>query len=422
VERGAAKRIGVALGLLLLGGSFGLVLSEGIIRLLRPELRDLVDTKFQRHAYRIHANPRAAAYTRIHPDTQEEYVTIHNSLGFRQHREFQLEKPRGLLRIGFFGDSFTENMRMWAPYSFTEPLDHLLNEAGIATEVLNFGTDGYGTDQVLLQYLDEAPLLELDVVFYLYCHNDLKDILADRLFEVSETGELRYLPQHTPSWWKELLRRFYLTYFVAGAISQYSPSVKERLTGLAYDPETVVDAEQERANRKRVGDVSVLKRTDALEESLRLFRRLVSELRDATRRRNQRFAVVLLPISGDANLEIARILRELEIEVLDLFPRFQAEAQPRDAFFFENDAHWNEEGNKVAAVHLFEYLTGHLGLPGPGDEFVGEALHRYYSAFAPAPVSGSWLKPSVLEEDERQRVRGRYLELDRARDVVRAGR
>lgn len=385
------------LALLLAGTLCGLALVEGLLRIVKPELRDIVDAKFEKHAYRIHSNPRNSAYTFTQPDTGEDHAVIHNSLGLRQHRDFEVAKARGTLRIGFFGDSFTENRRIPAQYSFSEPLDFLLNEAGVDAEVLNFGTDSYGTDQAYLQYRDDSPGLGLDYVFYVYCHNDLRDILADRLYEVSPAGELRYLPQRKTARWVERARNFYLTYFVLGELSRFSWHV--RVLGRSYDPDTVIHYGHEQQNRGRLRGLRIMHRSPQLERSLTLFRLLVSRFKAEAESRDQQFVVVLLPRHKRANLKIAAVLDELGIASLDLFPLFDAEEQALELAFFENDPHWNEEGNKLAAVHLFKYLAGRLGIEAD-DELIQKALYRYYHSFEPERVTGHWLSPTKLIHDD----------------------
>ena len=43
----------------------------------------------------------------------------------------------------------------------TLTLDYLLNQTGRRFEVLNFGTPGYGTDQIFLQFMDEENIEKL---------------------------------------------------------------------------------------------------------------------------------------------------------------------------------------------------------------------------------------------------------------------
>lgn len=65
-----------------------------------------------------------------HPDTGARHPVIYNDFGSRQHRRFDVESLKHAQNVAFFGDSYTENIRMEAQYSFTEVLDFLLNFAG----------------------------------------------------------------------------------------------------------------------------------------------------------------------------------------------------------------------------------------------------------------------------------------------------
>ena len=100
----------------------GLLVCELVVRIIRPDLRELAQVSYQRDSYRIFANAPNETHKRMHPDTGVEHAVLTNSLGMRQHRNFEIQKADGVTRIGVFGDSFTENVRMEAPYSFSEPL------------------------------------------------------------------------------------------------------------------------------------------------------------------------------------------------------------------------------------------------------------------------------------------------------------
>ncbi len=400
------KLILLNLSLLLCAILCGLLIFEGFIRILKPELRDIVDAQFQSHAYRIHANPRNAAYTRMHPDTRGRHAVIYNSLGIRQHREFSPRNVSKKFRIGFIGDSYTENVRMEAPYSFSEPLDYLLNQAGVPAEVLNFGTDGYGTDQVYLQYLDEIADIDLDMVIYMYCFNDIKDILVNRLFDVSADGELQYLPRHKNEVFIKMIRRFYLTYFLMGVFSQYSDLSQ------SYDPKTIVTKKQKREKYGYALDIDIAKPSKKIQPALIIFRKLISRLRDETRRRHQDFVVMIVPKEAEKAQEIKRVLQELDIKTIDPISFFQAQPQEQREFYFRNDPHWNEEGNKIAAVYLFKYLAEQLKLTPAGEEFIRKNLFDYYSAFTPTHVSTSWTQPGAADNAKKEKIRNKYLEIE----------
>jgi len=140
----------VKLSLLFLSVILAMAFFEIALRVVCPKYKYAAGAQVRVDKFRIYKNIKNTKEYRQRPDSKERYLVIHNSLGFRQHGEFSKNKPEGIIRIGFFGDSFTENLRIASQYSFTEPLDYLLNKTGSKYEVMNFGTDGYGADQAYL--------------------------------------------------------------------------------------------------------------------------------------------------------------------------------------------------------------------------------------------------------------------------------
>ncbi len=116
------RKMRVNLCLLLVSCGGGLALCEGALRLFYPKYTPLVETHVSRDAERIWGpSPNSRRQAR-HPDTGAYHSLHHNNLGLRQHRDFSEAALAAATNIGVFGDSFVENVRMAAPYSFTEPL------------------------------------------------------------------------------------------------------------------------------------------------------------------------------------------------------------------------------------------------------------------------------------------------------------
>ena len=78
---------------------------------------------------------------------------------------------------------------------------------------MNFGTDGYGTDQIYLQYLKEGVPLGLDYVFYMCFSNDLSDIMVNNLLRLDRDGNIR-ASQYRERPFINFINKFYLTYFL----------------------------------------------------------------------------------------------------------------------------------------------------------------------------------------------------------------
>lgn len=110
------------------------------------------------------------------PGYETNGVRISEAHGILQSRDAPVDKPEGTFRICVLGDSIAagHTLRVRQDSNFAQKLEELLNasDAPPRREVLNFGTDGYGT-------LQEARLLETrvapfapDLVVVEYCLND----------------------------------------------------------------------------------------------------------------------------------------------------------------------------------------------------------------------------------------------------------
>ena len=495
---------------------FAFSICEITIRYLRPDLRDIVYNKYKADRFRIHKNLPLQSCSRRHPDTGKKHRVIHNSLGLRQHREFGKIKNPDVVRIGFFGDSYTENLRMAVQYSFTEPLDYLLNRTGKKYEVLNIGTDGYGTDQSYLAYLDGAQNYNLDIVFYVFYENDLIEIMANDLCYINKNDELSFR-SYNDNLIYSILRRFYVTYLI---IEAYKPFQE-----VLYWDTHMNYRNYQYANRKLLEKSYeyILLEGDninsKLSKSFSLFSSLLRKWRTETDKRNQLFFVALLPISTPGlNMRVKTELQQAGIGYIDLLPYFTEKngfetltqtdidrdkaileaflsnitsflknnvkpdlqttqiqqvtkkvkklfgiienhpnkqsilalinninrnkhkkinpglihvleneneerikslldsallvGQIKSQYYFINDGHWNEEGNKIATVCLIKFLANTLNLGGIDDQFIRHGLNEYYGSFEPKAVSDTWIGDEPVPLAIKQSIRQKYLYLE----------
>ena len=110
--------------------NMALLLCEVGLRLFHPKYAYLAEAPFARDPNLIMIRIPSHRSFAGHPDTGSPHPFFHNNLGLRQHRDFSAADLESSVNIGFFGDSFTENVLMKAQHSFTEPLDYLLNIGG----------------------------------------------------------------------------------------------------------------------------------------------------------------------------------------------------------------------------------------------------------------------------------------------------
>ena len=407
--------------LLLVACGAGLALCEVALRLCYPKYRHFAEAQFRADARRIWARrPNARDWT-THPDTLVPHSLHHNNLALRQHRDFSEADLAAAINVGVFGDSFVENTRMAAPYSFTEPLDYLLNQGGQRFNVLNFGVGGYGTGQSLLHYEHFRYAEDLDHVVYVYCRNDLWNLYAAGLFHLDEAGRLVRHEAIRASWWVPLIRRLHTPYLVLDVSGRLSSVLAET----TINPEDLRRGFRDRHRGARYGAIRDAFRRGRLvrddqKTSLAIFRQLIRRWKHLAEHNGSTFSVVLLPMFPPQPFVVDLLAAE-GVAVIDLYACF-GDAAPvhpqrrRSAppYRFKNDWHWNEMGNRLAAVCLYRVLEEKTGIPALSAGRLQDALFRYYAAFEgglPPKAGGEGAEGSISPKTAAA-IREKYTALE----------
>ena len=407
--------------LLLVSCAIGLSLCEVSLRLFYPRYRELAEAQFEKDALRVWARAPNSRGSHVHPDTRLSHSLLHNNFGLRQHRDFREADLAVAANIGFFGDSFTENVRMAAPYSFTEPLDYLLNLQPGRFNVLNFGVEGYGTDQSFLHYEHFRHAGDLDHVFYVYFDNDLTDIRASGLFHLDDERRLAQVEALEGSWWAPLVSRLHVTYLVLDAIgrttffAELAVKNKEYLDRRSRDRAANLSLDLSRFVAPSMDDRQSL---DDRRISLEIFRQLIRRWKNLVEDNGGTFSIVFLPIPPQPF--VADLIRTENIEVIDLNACFndndpahsQTPWDVESSYRFKNDLHWNEAGNSLAAVCLYRALEEKMNLPVLSEDGLQEAVFRYYAAFGDE-ISQPIPRGTLHRHGRRfAEIREKYMELD----------
>ena len=375
------ERMRIVWNLLLALGSLvvGLSLCETALRVLHPRY-EYAARPPQRTYYR-----HSAEYP--HPDTGAKHRVVYNNLGSRQHRNFNERDLAEGVNLAFFGDSYTENLRMPAHHSFTEVLDYLLNANAHANfNVLNFGIEDTGPTEQYLMWRSLAVKPRLRHVFYVHMTNDLADVRR----AAQRNATLGQRPR--------------------GASARIRALSRLHLTYLALDAWRRLD----------ILDINAPPLTAMWEsEALAEFESTLRQWRRDVEADGGEFHIVLLP-TPDGHKWFRRLGSPSSWNVVDL-PRCFNEAIPnfdyRD-WRFANDPHWNEAANMVAARCLYRDLEDLLDLPELSDAQLARALQGYYVAFQDRDrFSGEagWMPrmPSLpLADSEADRIVARYQALD----------
>ncbi len=399
--------------LVTVGLASSLAFSEAALHILRPRYGAAAAGGGQEeNRWRLFANPRNAVRQIRHPDLGVTHTVYYNSLGLKQCREFaSAKKDPSVIRIGFFGDSFSENAFMPCQYSYSEPLEYLLNRTGKKFEVLNFGTSGYGTDQCYLQYADEGTKLDLDAVVYMAYENDFYENLSHRLIDLDEQGNIHIAGKVEPSLAKRLLRHFYLTYFSMDVYNR----IKARLgSGPADANEKERTERADRMAQNALTGRGIAQNDVLAPKCLRLYYGILKLFAAEALKNGQQFYTVFVPNDFNTIKAMKAITAQEGVDGFDLLPDFLRESPRPGALFFQNDRHWNEEGNKIAAVYLFKFLAGRLKIPYGGDDFIKKGLYEYYSSVADGKprLSSAWMEPSPVPASLRSQIRAHFLALE----------
>lgn len=392
------------------------VLAEMGLRLFHPVYEYAAEFRYEPSSTRIWRNHPGGIEQRRHPDTAAPHWLIHNNLGSHQHRDFSEQQLADGINVAFFGDSFTENRRLPSFHSFTELLDYLLNLHGRSFNVLNFGVDGYGTDQSYLAYEELRQSVAMDWVFYLMVDNDLENLRQNELFLVDENGGLNRIPARPTPWYIRIAARLHLTYLLYDVRGRLDPSRR----GLGSDRALLHEEytyyswkKRFRATRRQLAedrDHPIPNRATP-EDAVIVMWRLLDEWQQAVDSSAGRFVVAGVP--REQEHELLSVIGEKH-ETLDLFGLFrsQLDAYEYHEVSFENDAHWNERGNMLAAIVIYRFLEERMGLDPIPEMELRKAVGNYYAAFPESWQAGPEFPPTSLDAITRQAIRTRYTKLE----------
>ena len=286
-------------------------------------------------------------------------VTI-NSQGLRGAREYAKEPPDGIRRILVFGDStvFGEEV------DDHESVPAILETKMTGVEVLNLGVHGYGVGQAALRLEEEGFALEPDLVVVVYLtYGFLRDRLlnffhAKPTFQLEE-GALRIANVPVPEFSREpwIVRHSYAVAWMWGRSIQRKPITSRSLRDQLALTSAILDRIQASCSDRGVALTLVhitawhtLERVDT----------------DAVERRR-------IPL-------IRRMLRERDVDFLDLFPFLHEQYLQFGSELVAPHGHWNARGNRLIADQIAAHLVER-------ERTLGSRATTKTSASTPSPPS-----------------------------------
>jgi hypothetical protein len=291
--------------------------------------------------------------------------------------DHQEEKPSGIVRVGFFGDSYVESIQVPLEQVFFRRIPSSVE--GQRLETFGFGIGGWGTVHSLINYQLQAPRYDFDVVAYLFTENDLGGnsylLHAQRLIPANRPYaklsdhapgfEIVYPPRPDamPLWYrtaKLIKTRMLLAQFLYARIQllhDLGPSVRtdDRITEM-----TEVAGEVPRAR-----DLASTWPPVYAEHVQELGRRILGHWAELARRDGRHFFVFYIPrgesmLTGGYGPEdtwrpwLGQTCRELGIPLVDPSQAFAERLASGDKVY---DDHWTPTGHEVVADLFTDYLS-----------------------------------------------------------------
>jgi len=190
------------------------------------------------------------------------------------------------------------------------------------------------------------------------------------------------------------INKFYLTYFI-----------REHTNWLNFNSE--LGRNQPYHHSQKIShDFEKGVRNDEVRDTVTIFLTILSQIKDIAEKHQTKFYIVLTPYDRVTPMEA--LLTDHAFEVLNLYKDFQEVSSP-SSYRFKSNPHWNEEGNKLAAVFIFKFLSSHLTIPYPDDDFIEQGLYEYYHAFPSSQIKDVFIKQHTdIPADLYQRIRTKY--------------
>jgi lysophospholipase L1-like esterase len=262
------------------------------------------------------------------PNTQSRgiYRNIRtNRYGFRDFDYETADKPSGVYRVSFVGDSVTLGLKVNSQDMFSERFaEHASEEvSNVEIQSLNHGIDGYNTTQVFELVKTRALQFEPDKIIYVMCLNDFD-------FEESSGDKMLYFNKPDSFLWKEI-ENLYRSY-------------------------TGVDFHVWHFNKNKKQVFSTLSDMDQFLSSRNIDFHVVIVPTFAFNNSNKSFADY--PFT-EIHSDIGQYLTDNNIGYIDLLKPFSAQNKPPE-YFAKDVWHPNKEGHDFIARQTLNLLPENL--------------------------------------------------------------
>ncbi len=325
----------------------------------------------------------------------------YNSAGWRDI-EHTVENPDHRPRILILGDSFMEAYSVSLDEAFPRQVATLSQAQGVSIEVINLGVGGYGTLQEYLIFNQIGRAYAPDIVLLaFYVANDvtnnsqtLERLVSHRSMKIDSRPFLD--PHISPAWrlthvdFEGTQRRYVAAKVRQGSVLQQitNQSILMQLGNEAAVkiPLFVSTTLSGSSNTRFLGEhgVNFCIEPTNYTEAWETTERILSRLQQETKAIGSTLVVFSVPALHEVDGQYRRkteakaptphtlciekatgyqrlqgILEKHEIRYVDLLPSFRSLTERGTPLFWESDRHWNAEGHRVAAKHVFSHLLTH---------------------------------------------------------------
>jgi len=309
------------------------------------------------------------------PDTVFELKT--NSKGLRD-REHSYSKPPNVVRVQFYGDSFTWGSGLNETQRYANIFGERMNEYSKKDyEIINFGVQGYGTDQEYLLLKNEGIKYNPNVVIIAY-HNDLIDVAAKeqftypRPFFIIENETLKLtnvpVPKRLIEWdgkfkYEAKDDNFMNKVDILLSNSKFYVFMRTKLISFNFVRVFL---------NKYFGKFKLYSSDttpETYERTLKVIDKIFLEIKNISDQNNSTLVILLIPdkeqVYGKGNtLEIDHLIEfgsRNNITVINLLPYLKKFGEKEKGLYFRNDGHFSEKGNEIVGILSSELFIKNIG-------------------------------------------------------------
>jgi lysophospholipase L1-like esterase len=344
-----------------------------------------------------------------------------NSHGFRDY-ERAYEKPANKFRILVLGDSYVEGFQVALHDTFPAVLEKKLNDASTNTrcEVLNLGQSGFGTADEYMRYLNFGVKYSPDVVLVAFLTgNDFQDnskfLDGGNLrfyFAFDKSGNLELDRSLVDEYEKNLTlakRAFHYVKensYLASLVSDRAFLLRLQLRDYYYGRSA--RRGQPKGAESAIPEFSPLNiylanASDRWKDAFAVTKDLLRKFRHSVEANGSKFVLVTLSNAEQVHAELQRQLEnehqvsfdfdrpdrvigefagQENINHLALMPLFRKYHLQTGTYLHgfagSKGGHWNENGHRLAAEKIFEYLEEKAFVPlGSGKPWTAAAGLRH---------------------------------------------